>query len=63
MRRFEIIEIKNGWLLSYYTEYEGNVQRYFQELDEVVYILNTIMADKKPETQSLPLKNKLASGN
>lgn len=42
MKRFEIIEIANGWLICYYTE-QGYVQRFFTDVDEIVEILKTIV--------------------
>jgi hypothetical protein len=42
MKRFEIIEIANGWLICYNTE-QGYVQRFFTDVDEIVEILKTIV--------------------
>ena len=42
MKRFEIIEIANGWLICYHTE-QGYVQRFFTDVDEIVEILKTIV--------------------
>jgi hypothetical protein len=42
MKRFEIVEIANGWLICYHTE-QGFVQRFFTDVDEIVEILKTIV--------------------
>jgi hypothetical protein len=42
MKRFEIIEIANGWLICYHTDH-GYVQRFFTDVDEIVEILKTIV--------------------
>jgi hypothetical protein len=52
MRRFEIQEIANGWILSYYTDY-GQVQRFFNTLEEVYLVLCAVT-----ETKDNGLKNR-----
>jgi hypothetical protein len=42
MRRFEIIEIANGWLICYQIE-TGYVQRFFTSIDEIIDILGMVV--------------------
>ena len=42
MKRFEIIEIANGWLICYHTEC-GYIQRFFTDVGEIVEILKVIV--------------------
>ena len=42
MKRFEITEIANGWLISYHTE-TGYVQRFFTSIDEITDILRVVV--------------------
>lgn len=48
MRRFEIIEIANGWLISYHTE-TGYVQRFFINVDEITEILRMVTAKENQQ--------------
>ena len=43
MKRFEIIEIANGWLICYHTDV-GYVQRFFTSVDEITEILRVVVA-------------------
>lgn len=54
MRRFEITEIENGWLISYHTDV-GYVQRFFTDVDDIIAILNSVL------TKDTILKNKTAN--
>jgi hypothetical protein len=51
MKRFEIIEIANGWLICYHTE-QGHVQRFFTDVDEIVEILKTIVPKQESMTST-----------
>ena len=42
MRQFDIREIKNGWIISYYTD-EGRVERFFTSVDEIIDILRMVV--------------------
>jgi hypothetical protein len=42
MKRFEIIEIANGWLICYNSDV-GYIQRFFSNVDDIVEILKTIV--------------------
>jgi hypothetical protein len=48
MRRFEIIEIANGWLICYHTEY-GYVQRFFTEVEDVIQVIKVVTDTKNIE--------------
>jgi hypothetical protein len=50
-KTFTITEIENGWLIQYYTEY-GQVQRFFQDIDDIVYILKNIVTTENPLTNT-----------
>lgn len=52
MRRFEITEIANGWLLSYHTD-TGYVQRFFTNVHEITEILQMVI------TKDNQLKNRV----
>lgn len=48
MRRFEIIEIANGWLICYHTEY-GYVQRFFADVEDIMQIIKNVTDTKNIE--------------
>lgn len=48
MRRFEIVEIENGWLICYHTEH-GYVQRFFTDVEDIVQILKMVTNTKNIE--------------
>ena len=51
MRRFEITEIANGWLISYQTE-SGYVQRFFTSIDEITDILRMVVTKEVNNTKA-----------
>ena len=51
MRRFEITEIANGWLISYQTE-SGYVQRFFTNIDEITDILRMVVTKEVDNTKA-----------
>lgn len=48
MRRFEIVEIANGWLICYHTEY-GYVQRFFTDVEDIVQVMKVVIDTKNIE--------------
>jgi hypothetical protein len=48
MRRFEIQEIANGWILTYYSDY-GQHQRFFNTLDDLYLVLSAVTETKDPK--------------
>lgn len=48
MRRFEIIEIANGWLICYHTEH-GYVQRFFTDVEDIMQIIKNVTDTKNIE--------------
>lgn len=52
MKRFEIIEIANGWLICYHTE-QGYIQRFFTNVDEIVEVLKNIIPTKVEVNQNV----------
>jgi hypothetical protein len=48
---FTITQIENGYLISYYAEH-GHVQRFFQDIKEVIYILENVLPLPKQELLS-----------
>lgn len=52
MRRFEITEIANGWLISYHTE-TGYVQRFFTSIDEIIDILEMVITKENQQVNRI----------
>lgn len=48
MKRFEIIEIENGWLICYHTD-AGYVQRFFTDVEDVVQVIKMVTDTKNIE--------------
>jgi hypothetical protein len=48
MRRFEIVEIANGWLICYHTEC-GYVQRFFTNVDDIIQVMKVVIDTKNIE--------------
>lgn len=48
MRRFEIIEIANGWLICYHTD-TGYVQRFFTDVEDVIQVIRMVTDTKNIE--------------
>lgn len=48
MRRFEIVEIANGWLICYHTDY-GYMQRFFTDVEDIMQIIKNVTDTKNIE--------------
>ena len=57
MRRFEIIEIANGWLICYHTD-TGYVQRFFTNVDDIIQVMKVVIGTKNIEDTARNVKVK-----